>query len=206
MSANAEKGVRTMPAFRWQVLLKPLVFLSALAPFIYLVLSLLTGQLGPNPIDPLTDQTGTLAIRMLLISLALTPLRWILKNTWPIRLRRMLGLFAFFYAVLHVSIYVGLDQQLDVGAIWEDLSERPYILAGTVAFLVLIPLAITSTKGMARRLGKRWLSLHRFVYIAGAAAVIHYVWLAKGDLIEPLVYLAVLLLLFSYRLVKMMKQ
>jgi len=195
-----------MPAFRWQVLLKPLVFLCALAPFIYLVLSLLTGQLGPNPIDPLTDQTGTLAIRMLLISLALTPLRWILKNTWPIRLRRMLGLFAFFYAVLHVSIYVGLDQQLDVGAIWEDLSERPYILAGTVAFLVLIPLAITSTKGMARRLGKRWLSLHRFVYIAGAAAVIHYVWLAKGDLIEPLVYLVVLLLLFSYRLVKMMKQ
>jgi len=195
-----------MPAFRWQVLLKPLVFSCALGPFIYLVLSLLTGQLGPNPIDSLTDQTGTLAIRLLLISLALTPLRWILKNTWPIRLRRMLGLFAFFYAMLHVSIYVGLDQQMDIGAIWEDLSERPYILAGTVAFLVLIPLAITSTRGMARRLGKRWLSLHRFVYIAGAAAVIHYVWLAKGDLIEPLVYLVVLLLLFSYRLVRIMRQ
>lgn len=187
---------------RKQQLLKPAVFVAALAPFIYLLQSLLTGQLGPNPIDALTDQTGTLAIRMLLISLALTPLRWLLKDTWPIRLRRMLGLFAFFYALLHVSIYFVLDQQLDLRAVWEDLAERPYIVAGTVAFVVLIPLAVTSTRGMARRLGKRWISLHRWVYIASTAAVVHYVWLARGDLIEPLVYLLMLLMLLGFRLTK----
>ena len=197
---------RGLPAaFRWQSLVKPTVFLLALAPFIYLVQALLSGALGPNPIDALTDLTGTLAIRMLLISLALTPLRWLLKATWPVRLRRMLGLFAFFYAMLHVSIYLGLDQQFDLAAIWDDLAERPYILAGTVAFLILIPLAATSTRAMVRRLGRRWSSLHRGVYLAGTAAVVHYVWLAKGDLIEPLVYLAVLLVLLSYRLIKLLR-
>lgn len=206
MSASSDSlGIRAAVASRmsWQRLLKPAVFLAALSPFLYLLQSLLSGQLGPNPIDTLTDHTGTLAIRMLLISLALTPLRWILKKTWPIRLRRMLGLFAFFYATLHVAIYLVLDQQLDLAAVWSDLAERPYILAGTVAFLVLLPLAITSTKKMARRLGKHWLSLHRGVYLAGTAAVIHYVWLAKGDLREPLVYLAILIGLLSYRFVRM---
>lgn len=204
MSATSESTGGVTPGWRKERMLKPVVFVCASLPFIYLLQSLLTGQLGPNPIDALTDQTGTLAIRMLLISLSLTPLRWILKNTWPVRLRRMLGLFAFFYAMLHVIVYFGLDQQLDLWAIGEDLAERPYILAGTVAFLILIPLALTSTQKMARRLGKRWLSLHRWVYIASAAAVVHYVWLAKGDLIEPLVYLGMLLLLFSFRLVKSM--
>lgn len=192
-------------AFQWQLLVKPIVFVLALTPFIYLVQALLSGSLGPNPIDALTDITGTLAIRMLLISLSLTPLRWLLKATWPVRLRRMLGLFAFFYATLHVSIYLGLDQQLDLAAIWDDLAERPYILAGTVAFLILIPLAVTSTRAMVRRLGRRWSSLHRGVYLAGTAAVVHYVWLAKGDLVEPLVYLAVLLILFAYRFVKLLR-
>lgn len=179
-----------------------MVFIAAITPFLYLVQALLTGALGPNPIDALTDQTGTLAIRFLLISLSLTPLRWLLKQTWPIRFRRMLGLFAFFYALLHVSIYLVLDQQLDLAAVWDDLVQRPYILAGTVAFLILVPLAVTSTQAMVRRLGRRWLSLHRGVYLAATAAVVHYVWLAKGDLIEPLVYLAILLLLLSGRLVK----
>ncbi|MFK7861007.1 MAG: sulfite oxidase heme-binding subunit YedZ [Granulosicoccus sp.] len=189
----------------WKLLAKPVVFLAALTPFIYLVHALLTGQLGPNPIDSLTDQTGTLAIRMLMISLAVTPLRYVLKQTWPLRFRRMLGLFAFFYALLHVLIYAVLDQQLDIGLIWEDLAERPYVLAGTTAFLLLLPLALTSTRGMVRRLGKRWSLLHRAVYIAGTAAVVHYVWLAKGDLIEPFVYLGILMLLFSYRLVRTMR-
>ncbi|MGQ7844855.1 sulfite oxidase heme-binding subunit YedZ [Granulosicoccus sp. 3-233] len=201
--ASAAAG--RLPALRWQVLLKPVVFLAALAPFLYLLQALFSGALGPNPIDALTDQTGTLAIRMLMISLSLTPLRWLLKRTWPLKLRRMLGLFAFFYAFLHVSIYLFLDQQLDLGAIWEDLAERPYIMAGTVAFLILIPLALTSTKGMVRRLGRRWAALHRGVYIAGAAVVVHYVWLAKGDLIEPFVYLALLLLLLAYRFVRMLR-
>ncbi|MFT6302201.1 MAG: sulfoxide reductase heme-binding subunit YedZ [Granulosicoccus sp.] len=194
-----------LSSVRWQSALKPAVFVLALLPFLLLLQSLLTGQLGPNPIDSITDQTGTFAIRMLLISLSLTPLRWILKNTWPIRFRRMMGLFAFFYASLHVTTYLLLDQQFDVAAIWSDLSERPYIVAGTVAFLILLPLAVTSNRRMVKRLGTRWLSLHRWVYIAGTAAVVHYVWLAKGDLIEPIVYLLLLLVLFSYRLIKTLR-
>ena len=183
-------------------LAKPAVFLAALTPFLYLLWALLTGALGPNPIDSLTNQTGTLAIRMLLISLALTPLRHLLKQTWPLRYRRMLGLFAFFYASLHVSVYLVLDQQLSLHFILEDLVKRPYILAGTTAFLLLLPLAITSTRKMVKRLGRKWLLLHRGVYLASTAAVVHYVWLAKGDLLEPFVYLAILMMLFSYRLVK----
>ena len=205
MSSHSEVIRRGLPSFGWKWAQKPVVFFLALLPFLLLVLSLLTGQLGPNPIDTLTDQTGTLAIRMLLISLMLTPLRWLLKNTWPIRFRRMMGLFAFFYAALHVTTYFALDQQFDLAAIGSDLLERPYIMAGTVAFLILLPLAITSNRRMVKRLGARWLSLHRWVYIAGAAVVVHYVWLAKGDLIEPFVYLALLIVLFSHRLVKMMR-
>jgi len=142
---------------------------------------------------------------MLLISLCVTPLRYLLKQTWPLRFRRMLGLFAFFYAFLHVSIYMVLDQQLDISLIWEDLAERPYILAGTVAFLLLLPLAITSTRKMVSRLGRRWTLLHRGVYLASTAAVIHYVWLAKGDLIEPFVYLGLLMLLLGYRFVNILR-
>lgn len=205
MSPHSAAVGGRLSTIRWQLALKPLVFIAALLPFLLLLQSLLTGQLGPNPIDTLTDQTGTLAIRLLLISLMLTPLRWVLKNTWPIRLRRMLGLFAFFYAALHVATYLLLDQQLDMAAIGSDLSERPFIVAGTVAFLILLPLAITSNRRMVRKLGTRWLSLHRWVYIAGTAAVVHYVWLAKGDLIEPIVYLVLLLALFSYRLVKTLR-
>ncbi len=205
MLSNRVSVTQALPALPLGKLAKPTVFLLALLPFLYLLRALLSAELGPNPIDSLTDSTGTIAIRMLLISLAVTPLRHILKQTWPLRFRRMLGLFAFFYVALHVSVYTVLDQQLDVSAIWDDLAERPYILAGTLGFLLLVPLAVTSTHRMARRLGKRWSLLHRAVYIAGAAAVVHYVWLAKGDLIEPFVYLGVLLVLFSYRLVRSLK-
>lgn len=202
MSQSVSANRRLFPRVGWQALLKVVVFISALLPFLLLVQALLAGHLGPNPIDELTDQTGTLAIRFLLISLALTPLRYLLRNTWPLRFRRMMGLFAFFYALLHVTIYVGLDQQLDLAAIWEDLAERPYIVAGTTAFVILVPLAVTSPKAMVRRMGKRWLSLHRWVYIAATAAVVHFVWLAKGDLIEPFVYLWILLVFFSFRVLK----
>lgn len=192
-------------AVPWNALSKIAVFVLALSPFLYLVQQLLSGGLGPNPIDTLTDQTGTLAIRFLLIALAVTPLRYVLKNTWPLRFRRMLGLFAFFYAMLHFSIYALLDQQLDMALIWEDLAERPYILAGTTALVLLLPLAITSTRKMIKRLGKKWLDLHRLVYIAGTAGVIHYVWLAKGDLIEPFVYLGILMLLLMFRFVRLLR-
>ena len=190
---------------RLKASVKPIVFFAALAPFIYLVFELFTGGLGPNPIDSLTDSTGTLAIRMLLISLALTPLRFLLKQTWPLRLRRMLGLFAFFYASLHAIIYWVLDQQLDLALVWDDLEKRPYIMAGTTAFLLLLPLAVTSTRKMVKRLGRRWSALHRGVYLASTAAVVHYVWLAKGDLVEPLIYLGILIFLLGFRFVKVLK-
>ena len=181
------------------------VFTVALIPFAYLVFALFTGKLGANPIERLTNETGEWAIRFIMISLSLTPLRGLLKNAWPVKLRRMLGLFAFFYAFLHFCIYFLLDQQLDLLAVWRDLNERPYILAGFTAFLIFLPLAATSTRGMARRLGRRWTSLHRWVYLAATAAVVHYVWLAKGDLIEPFVYLGILFVLLSYRFVKLLK-
>lgn len=182
-----------------------IVFLVALIPFAFLVFALLTGKLGVNPIERLTNETGEWAIRFIMISLSLTPLRGLLKSAWPVKLRRMLGLFAFFYAFVHFCVYVLLDQQLDLLAVWQDLSERPYILAGFTALMIFLPLAATSTRGMARRLGRRWSSLHRWVYLAATAAVVHYVWLAKGDLIEPFVYLAILFVLLSYRFIKLLK-
>jgi len=184
---------------------KLLVFVAALLPFLFLVYSLLTGALGANPIERLTNETGEWAIRFIMLSLSLTPLRGVLKKAWPVRLRRMLGLYAFFYATLHFCIYFILDQQLDLVAVWQDLSERPYILAGFTALLIFTPLAVTSTRGMVKRLGRRWTLLHRWVYLAATAAVVHYVWLAKGDLIEPFVYLGILFVLLSYRFIKLLK-
>jgi len=202
-AAGVAAGIRRWTPGRW---LKPVAFALSLIPLAALVQGTVGGSLGPNPVEALTDRTGTLAIRFLLTGLAVTPLRWLLKNPWPLRLRRMLGLFAFFYAALHVTIYVVLDRELDLALVIEDLVERPYVMAGFTAFLVLVPLAATSTKGIARRLGKRWQSLHRWVHIAAAAAVVHYVWLARGDRIEPFVYLAALLVLLGWRFVRLAGQ
>ena len=185
-------------AKRWW--LKPLVFTAALIPLASLVFALLTGKLGPNPIEVLTDETGEWALRFIILGLVLTPLRLWLKKPWPVQLRRMIGLFAFFYATVHLSIYLFLDQQLDLKAIMADLFERPYITAGSTAFLILLPLAVTSNRSMVKRLGKKWQALHRWVYIAACAAVVHYVWLAKGDRIEPYVYLAIVMALLIVRL------
>lgn len=187
---------------RW---LKPLVFLLALTPFVLLVQAVFGDALGPNPVEVLTAQTGEQAIRLLLLGLALTPLRHWLGNTWPVRLRRMVGLFAAFYVVLHVTIYAVLDRELELHLVIEDLVERPYIMAGFVAFLILIPLTLTSTKGMVRRLKQRWQVLHRWVYIAATAAVVHYVLLAKGDRIEPFVYLAILAFLLGWRFKRLLE-
>ncbi len=185
----------------WQrgVWLKPAVFLASLAPAAALAYMLLGGRLGVNPIERLTDETGELALRFLILSLAASPLRYVLSRTWPLKLRRMLGLFAFFYALLHVLIWSVLDLQVDIAAMWDDLLRRPYIFAGFIAFAILSCLAATSTRGIARRMKHRWTILHRWVYIAAAAAIVHYVWLVKGDRLEPFVYLAALALLYLYR-------
>ncbi len=183
-------------------MIKPLVFVLLLTPFLWLVYALFTAQLGQNPIEAITDFTGEWAFRILLLSLAMTPLRQLLKRPWPTRYRRMIGLYAFFYVCLHFLTYLVLDNQLDMSIIISDILDRPYITAGTVGLLIMIPLALTSTKGMMKRLGKRWKSLHQWVYLAGAAASLHYIWLAKGDRLEPFVYLAVFLLLMVPRFKK----
>jgi len=191
---------RSRGKWTWVSWLKIVVFLACLVPAGAMVMAVVTGKSGPNPIEYLTHVTGEWGLRFLLLSLVMTPLRWMTKSLVPTRFRRMIGLFAFFYVALHFTVYLVLDQQLDVGAIVDDLFKRTYIIAGFVSLLVLVPLALTSTKGMMRRLGKRWKSLHRWVYVASIAAVLHYIWLAKGDQIEPLIYAAVLAVLLGARL------
>jgi len=163
------------------------------------------GDLGVNPIDTLTRFTGSWALIFLLISLAITPLRRLTGWNDLVKLRRMFGLFAFCYAALHFSIYIGLDHFFDFTAIGKDIVKRPYVTAGFTAFMILLPLALTSSAAMIRRLGKRWQKLHRLVYVAAFAAVIHFYWLVKADIRRPAQYGAVLALLLGYRLFVMLR-
>ena len=186
-----------MKRFLW---IKLFVFVLALLPAAGLAGGLFTGGLGANPVEALTHSTGEWALRFLLLTLAVTPLRRLTGYGSLIRLRRMLGLFAFFYAALHLSTYVALDQFFDAAAIVKDVVKRPYITAGFLGFVLMAPLAATSTAGMIRRLGgRRWQQLHRLVYPCAIAAVVHFLWLVKADLTEPLLYAGVLTALLGYR-------
>ena len=177
------------------------VFAAALVPFALLVAGAVTGELGANPVEAITHSTGEWTLRLLLVTLAITPLRRLTGWTWLVRLRRMLGLFAFFYLMLHFTTYAVLDASLDVAYIVDDVSDRLYITAGFAAFLMLVPLAVTSTNAMVRRLGPhRWRRLHRLVYAAGACGALHFLWLVKADLLEPLVYAGILALLLAARI------
>ena len=179
---------------------KVLVFLALLAPALWFARAVLTNNAGPNPVEYLTHGTGDLAIRILLLTLAMTPLRMLTKSAKPIRFRRMLGLFAFFYAVLHFTVYLWLDKVFDLKEIWADIYKRPFITIGFTALVLMLPLAATSTKGMIRKLGgKRWQFLHRFIYVSAIAAVIHYWWLVKSDIRLPLLYAVILVILLSFR-------
>jgi sulfoxide reductase heme-binding subunit YedZ len=180
-------------------LVKPLLFLLALTPFLLLVADGTLGRLGANPVEAITHRSGDWALRLLLVTLAVTPLRRLSGWRWPLRQRRMLGLFAFFYALLHLLTWALLDQRLDAGAMLEDVVTRPYITVGMVAFLLLVPLAATSTRAMVRRLGRRWQTLHRTVYAVGVLAVLHYLWLTKADYLEPGLYAVALALLLIMR-------
>lgn len=181
--------------------LKAIVFLLALLPLAGLAVGAFQDTLGANPIEKITHTTGYWTLTFLLITLSATPLRRLSGWTWPIRLRRMLGLFAFFYACLHFLTYLVLDQFFDWPAIAEDIGKRPYITIGFTAFTLLIPLALTSSDAMIRRLGgERWRKLHRLIYPIAVAGVIHYAWLVKKDLSKPLVFAALLTLLLSMRL------
>ena len=178
---------------------KPLVFAACLIPAFLLVRDAFTGGLGVNPIEDITHRTGDWALRFLLVTLAVTPLRRLAGWHGLIRFRRMFGLFAFFYAVLHFSTYLVFDHFFDLLLIIDDVAERKYVTAGFVGFVLMIPLAITSTQGWIRRLGKRWAALHRLVYASAVAGVVHFLWLVKIDIGEPLIYAAILTLLLAVR-------
>ena len=184
---------------RW---FKPVVFLAGLMPLVRLALKAYHNALGANPIEVITHSTGDWTLIFLLLTLAVTPIRQLSGLTWLVRFRRMLGLFAFFYVTLHFLTYIWLDKFFDLHEMIADIAKRKFITVGFAGFLLLIPLAITSTAGWIRRLGgKRWQALHRSIYAAAIAGVIHYYWLVKADTRKPLEYAGILAALLAYRLI-----
>jgi sulfoxide reductase heme-binding subunit YedZ len=182
-------------------LLKAVVFVSSLIPAALLARGLYTGNLGVNPAETLQLETGIWALRFLLASLAITPLRRLFGWNRLVQYRRMLGLYAFFYATLHLATYVVLDRYFDWAGIIEDTAKRPFITLGMLAFALMLPLALTSTKGWIRRLGRQWQTLHRLVYVAALAASLHFIWKVKVVIGEPVYYAAILALLLAVRVV-----
>jgi len=180
---------------------KPVVFLLCLLPLAALGWRALRGELTANPIEFITHATGDWTLRFLVFTLCVTPFRKILHLPELIRFRRMLGLFAFFYGCLHFTTYIWLDKFFDLSEMWKDIVKRKYITVGFTAFLLLIPLAVTSTAGWIRRLGgKRWQMLHRLIYFSAALGVIHYYWMVKSAVIRPLTYGAIVAVLLLWRL------
>jgi len=183
-------------------LFKVAIFLGCLAPLVRLAFKGLHGELGANPIEVITHSTGDWTMILLLATLSITPLRMLTRQYWIIGVRRMLGLFAFFYGCLHFTTYIWLDKFFDVHAMLDDIAKRKFITVGFLGFVLLIPLAITSTAGWIRRLGgKRWQALHKLIYATAVAGVIHYIWLVKADLRKPLQYAFLLGILLAYRIV-----
>jgi sulfoxide reductase heme-binding subunit YedZ len=181
---------------RWA---KPLLFIVCLIPLALLAVSVRSGTLA-NPVEYITHTTGDWTIRFVLITLTVTPLRVLLKQPNLARFRRMLGLFAFFYGTLHFATWFALDKGFDLSEMWKDVLKRTFITAGFTGYVLMIPLAVTSTAGWVRRLGyKRWQNLHRLIYITAAAGMIHYYWLVKSDIRLPVMYGAILLILLAYR-------
>ena len=179
---------------------KRALFALCLIPALLLVWRGFTGDLSANPIEFIEHKTGDWALRFLLITLAVTPLRKIFEQPLLTRFRRMLGLFAFFYVCVHLLTYLTFDQMFSPSGIYADVVKRPYITVGTAGFLMLVPLAVTSTAAMVRRMGpKHWQLLHRLVYFSTLAGVIHYYWLVKSDVREPLMYFGILLVLMLFR-------
>ena len=187
---------------RYRLLYKPLVFGASLLPLAWLLCGAfgwLDFSLGADPVKKLEHECGTWALNFLLITLAITPLRHLANLPHLPRLRRMLGLFAFFYALLHFAVYLSLDLEFNFRTLFTDIAKRPYITIGFLALLLLIPLAVTSTNRMMRRLGRRWQKLHRLVYIIAVLGVWHFYWQVKRDIREPLIYAGILAVLLVYR-------
>jgi len=182
-----------------QSYLKVVIFIFSLVPIFYIIYQILTNQLGPEPIKDITHHTGKWTLYFIVITLSMTPLKKITKiNIW-INYRRMFGLFIFFYASVHLMTYVGLDYRFDLTSIGDDIIKKKYIFIGFSAWLLLIPLAVTSNKRMIKILKDKWKKLHRLIYLISLFGSIHYLWLVKRDLTEPLIFLAVILILLAFR-------
>ena len=180
-------------------ILKFLLFAAALVPAAWLVWGIFHDALGVNPAETIQLQTGRWALKFLLITLAVTPVRRLTGWNTVIQYRRMLGLFAFFYAVLHFASYIVLDQFFAWGKILADIAKRPFILMGTLALLAMLPLAVTSTTGWIRRLGRRWQTLHRLAYVSAVCAIVHFAWKVKVIAGDPVIYAGMLALLLGFR-------
>ncbi len=179
--------------------MKTAAWIACLAPLGRLAYKGFHGGLGANPIEFVTLSTGQTTLVLLLVTLAITPLRRITGLAWPTRFRRLTGLFAFFYGSLHLTTYVWLDKFFDVGDMLKDVAKRPFITAGTLAFLLLVPLAATSTRRAIQKLGRKWQTLHRLVYFSAAAAVVHFWWKQKADIRQPAIYAGILAALLLVR-------
>lgn len=188
------------PTSRQLTGIRAAVFALCLIPLGNLLFDAVSDSLGANPIEAVTRALGDWALRLLLVTLAVTPVRRLAGLGWLARLRRMLGLFAFFYAVLHLLAYVVLDQFFAWDFILKDILKRPFITVGFLAFILLVPLAVTSTNAMMRRLGRNWSRLHRLIYLIAPLAVLHFWWMVKADVREPALYAAVLAVLLGVRL------
>lgn len=200
MTESKSKALKNISDRQLSLLIKPSLFILCLLPFIFLLIAALTDGLGTNPVETLTHDTGQWALRLLLLTLAVTPLRRLSKLNWLIKLRRMLGLFTFFYALLHLITYIWLDQFFDWSEILLDIPKRPFITIGFISFVLLLPLALTSTNAMQRRLKKRWLTLHKLVYVIPVLVVIHFTWSLKADYSEPLLYASIFIILMLARI------
>ena len=183
-------------------IIKPALFVACALPLLWVVCAALQmggATLGANPVEKIQDTFGQWGLRFIVITLAVTPLRDWFNLPWLVHLRRMLGLYAFCYVLLHFLTWLILDQGLYWGGVLQDIGKRPFITIGFAALLMLIPLAVTSTNKMMRRLGKRWKTLHRLIYVISLLAVWHYYWQVKADITEPLIYLAIVLVLLGWR-------
>ena len=179
--------------------LKIVIFTLSLVPIFFIIYQIITNQLGPEPIKDITHHTGKWTLYFIVITLAMTPLKMVTRlNIW-INYRRMFGLFIFFYASVHLMTYVGLDYRFDITSIGDDIIKKKFIFIGFSAWLLLIPLALTSNKRMITILKSKWKKLHRLIYLISLFGAIHYLWLVKRDLTEPLIFLAVILILLSFR-------
>lgn len=179
------------------------VFALCALPAVLLIAGLLQGTLGANPVERLLNGTGSWGLRFLIATLAMTPLRWATGARWVVRLRRQIGLWAFFYAAAHFSVFAVFEHGLGLAAIVSDIVQRPFILVGASALLLLLPLALTSTQGWIRRLGRNWKRLHWLIYPAAILGVVHFFWLIKADRwTEPLIYAGILAVLLGWRVVK----